>query len=208
MIARPPFLIYSEFISLLLSEKIINDLGATAPDLDPKGVPIQMTRHHKPSEEIIFERLSIIIPEIEKYFGIEYRGTEEMMFEWFPQGSRGDLRSENSNFLRKKWVRTKDRDISAILFLSDYNDKIPFESDYEVCGGKLEFSQHKFSFNPNRGTLVIFPSVPHFINATSLVEAGDLYQVRIHMAAKMPYLYNPKNFPGDYTVWFKGNIAA
>lgn len=207
MIAKSPFLVYLEFISPLLSEKVIDSLGVTTPDLDPKGTPIQMTRHHKPSEALIFERLSIIIPEVEKYYGIEYRGTEEMLFEWFPQGSHGDLRSENSNYLRKKWVRTKDRDISAILFLSDYNDNIPFESDYEVYGGKLEFSQHRFSFNPSRGTLVFFPSGPHFINATSLVQAGDLYQVRIHMAANMPYLYDPKKFPGDYKVWFKGDIA-
>lgn len=208
MITKSPFLVYRLFISPLLTEEIIDSLDVNTPDIDKKGNPLRLTRHHDKSEKILFDRLQVIIPEIEKHYGIHYRGTEHLMFEWYPQGSRGELRSENSDYLRKKWVRTKDRDISAVLFLSDYNDKVPFESEFEVYGGKLEFPQHQFSFNPNRGTLIIFPSVPHFINATSTILAGDLFQVRIHTAASVPFLYDPKKFPGDFREWFKGDIGA
>lgn len=127
-----------------------------------------------------------------------------MNFEWFPEESKGDFICENSEYLRHKWLRTRQRDLTGIIFLSDYQESLPFEQDYEVYGGKLEFVQHHFSFQPKRGTLIIFPSDPHFINITSKIIAGDLFQVRFHIAATQSYLYNPTVFPGDYSSWFKG----
>ena len=88
------------------------------------------------------------------------------------------------------------------MFLSDYSENYPFDSDYEVYGGKLEFPQHDFGFNPERGTLIMYPSGPHFINAFSEVLAGDLFAARFHFGTHMPFLYNPEEFPGDYTNWF------
>ena len=127
---------------------------------------------------------------------------ERVQFEWYPQGSVGEAHAENSNFLRGKWLRTKQRDLTAVLFLSDYQDADTLEEEFEVYGGKLEFPQHKFGFNPMRGTLVVFPSDPHFINITSGVFVGDLFQARIQLAAQVPYLYQPQDFPGNYTMWF------
>jgi hypothetical protein len=138
------------------------------------------------------------------YYQQAYKGTERMQFEWYPEGCTSEFVCENSEFLRQKWLRTKARDFTCILFLSDYQEKIPFEQEFEVYGGKLEFVQHKFGFNPKRGTLIVFPSDPHFINITTPILAGDLFQVRIQIAAKSPYLYNPQDFPGNYTTWFKG----
>ena len=48
----------------------------------------------------------------------------------------------------------------------------------------------------------MFPSSPHFINATTDVTYGDLFQARFHISAQAPYLYDPKEFPGTYTDWF------
>lgn len=202
--ARSPFYIVQGFLSPKYCEQIVDSLGFYTPDETPDGKPQKMVRHHEKSEDIIFNGLQVLIPSLMAYYDVEYRGTEHMLFEFYAQETLSEPLCENSNYLRSKWVRTKERDLSGVLFLSDFNDNVPFDSEYEVYGGKLEFPQHKFGFNPQRGTLIIYPSDPHFINATSPILFGDLYQVRLHIATKKPYLYDPTKFPGDYRTWFKG----
>lgn len=199
---KSPFLIYQRFLSPLLCEEVIDQLGVTIPDIDPEGNPVPSVRHNNVAEKMIFERLESIYATVEQYYNIEYRGTEKMFFEWYPQGSVGKPICDGSDYLQKKWVRTRDRDVTAVLFLTDHRETVPFDPDYEVRGGKLEFPQHGFGFNPERGTLIFYPSTPQFVNAVAPVEAGDLFQVKIHLAAKSPFLYQPTDFPGNYTVWF------
>lgn len=197
-------MVFQEFISPLLAELIVDQLNVTTPDTDVEGKPLPMQRWDDLCEDLVFERLEKIIPDIASYYNIDYAGTERMLFEWYPPECEGsELQCENSAYLKKKWLRMKNRDVTGMLFLSSYQAKVPFDNEFEVFGGKLQFPQHQFSFNPERGTLVLYPSGPHFINATSAIYAGDLFQVRIHIAAKQPYLYNPKEFPGDYREWFK-----
>ncbi len=198
-----PFLIFQQFISPLLCEQIVDDFEAFEPDVDIAGVPVKALRSSEEAEGIIYEKLQELIPTIQQHYNVEYRNTESIVFEWIPEGATTQPTCENSAFLRKKWVRTKDRDLSAILFLCDYQDVVPFDSDYEVYGGKFEFPQHGFGFNPQRGTLVIYPSDPHFINSNAPVTYGDLFQARIQMTTKKPFIYQPENFPGDYRTWFK-----
>ena len=206
---KAPFYIVQEFVSPLYCEEIVDDLASlfTVPDTrgktEEERLPLKMSRHHERHEGVLFDRLQQIVPQVEKYYNIEYKATETMQFEWFPTTSKGTFECGNSKYLRQKWLRVHDRDLTGILFLVDYQEKVPFETDYEVYGGKLEFVQHYFGFNPQRGTLILFPSDPHFINITSEILVGDLYQVRFHIAAKRPYLYNPQQFPGNYTTWFK-----
>ena len=203
-VAKSPFLIFQEFISPKTCETIVDKLGFYSPDTDQQGHPIKMFRFHEESERIIFDRLQAITPEIINYYGADnYRGTEQIIFEYITPGTACEPICENSNYIRKKWVQTKDRNISAVLFLSDHNEIVPFDSEYEVYGGKLEFPQHHFGFNPTRGTLIVYPSGPHFINATANIAAGELFQARIHIATQTPYLYQPDKFPGDYRSWFK-----
>lgn len=201
---KSPFYIVEEFVSPLLCEELIDICDFTVPDSDKDGKYVKTMKSSERAEAIIYERLLLLIPEIQDYYSFQYKGTEPMMFEWFPEGTQGEAAAENSIFVRGKWLRTKQRDFTGILFLCDYQDQFPFEQDYEVYGGKLEFPQHAFGFNPRRGTLVIFPSDPHFINITSGVQLGDLYQVKIQIAANAPYIYNPQNFPGNYLHWFAG----
>jgi len=130
-----------------------------------------------------------------------------MSIEWFPTSSTGSAVCENSHFLRGKWLRTKQRDLTGVLFLVDYQDEPPLAAEFEVYGGRLEFPQHGFGFNPKRGTLIVFPSDPHFINITTKVLIGDLFQARIQIAAKAPYIYNPQEFPGNYTRWFASLLS-
>jgi len=203
-VAKSPFYVIQNFLSPKQCEKIVDDLDFYSPDFDRDGNPVKMYRYREESEMTVFNRLQPLIPNLMEYYGAEYRATETIQFEYFAAGVAAEPICENSDYLRKKWVRTKDRDITGVLFLSDYNDNPPFDSEYECYGGKLEFPQHGFGFNPQRGTLIVYPSGPHFINASTTVLSGDLFQARIHMATKLPYLYDPSQFPGDYHSWFKG----
>lgn len=199
---KSPFYVVEEFLSPLLCEEIIEICDFTVPDLDKEGHNVKTMKSNERAEAIIYERLLLLLPEIQAHYQFIYKGTEPIMFEWYPDGCRGNMGAENSTYLRGKWLRTKQRDITGILFLCDYQETIPFEQDYDVYGGKLEFPQHAFGFNPRKGTLILFPSAPHFINITADVHAGDLIQARIQIAAKDPYLYDPQKFPGNYLSWF------
>ncbi|MGI0076854.1 MAG: hypothetical protein ACREAU_05560 [Nitrosopumilaceae archaeon] len=201
---RSPFLVYENFLSPLLCEQIIDGLNYFTPDIDREGKPLMMQKHHEVFEDIAFKRLKQIVASVQEYYGFTYNGTERMYFEWYPQSTVSQPKCENSNYIRKKWVRTKNRDISGVIFLVDYQETIPFDTKFEVFGGKLEFPQHNFGFNPTRGTLILFPSGPHFINCVSPIFAGDLYMIRFHIAAQLPYLYNPEKFLGKFTDWFQG----
>ncbi len=207
MTPKSPFIVYQEFLSPLLCEEIIDEMDVTVPDTDPYGDPIPSIRHNKKSEKFIFDRLQQILGTIQEYYRVEYRGTEKMLFEWYPQGSTGKLTCDSCDFVGKKWVRTRDRDITAILFLTNYNETPSFDDTYEVYGGKLEFPTHNFGFNPERGTLILFPGTPHFINAVSPVQVGDLFQIRIHIATKTPFLYQPADYPGNFFSWFPNLIG-
>lgn len=201
--SKSPFYVIEEFISPLMCEDLIDLCNFNVPDTDRDLKEIKTVRTSETAEQLVFERFQLALTELQAYYQFRYRGTERIGFEWFPEGSSGKFQSENSEHLSGKWVRTRSRDLTGVLFMSDYQEKTPFESEYEVYGGKLEFVQHKFGFNPQRGTLVVFPSDPHFINITSPVLAGDLYQARIQVAAQAPFLYDPRSYPGNYTTWFK-----
>ncbi len=202
MVPKSPFLIRQQFLSPLLCEQIILAMNTTTPDYDVQGRGIVSVRHNERAENIVFDKIAPIIPEIESHFGMDYRGFERPAFEWYIEDIDEKWKCGNSEYLRDKWVRVRDRDLTGILFLMDHQDTTPFDVDFEVCGGKLEFPQHQFGFNPERGTMILFPSGPHFLHRTAPVKAGDLFQVRFHIAADSPFLYQPSDFPGDYTTWF------
>lgn len=198
---KSPFYVVQNFISPKQCEIIVDDLGYYEPDLDVEGNPVLMQRHHADSESVVYTRFKTILPTLEKYYGFDHKGTEHVTFEYRAAGVEPEAVCDNSKWVNKKWVQTKDRALSAVLFLSDYQEKVPFDSDYEVFGGKLEFLQHKFGFNPQRGTLIIYPSGPHFINAHAEILAGELYTARFYIASQMPWFYQPSDFPGNYLSW-------
>lgn len=202
MNSKSPFYIVDEFISPLLCEELIDLCDFSFPDVDINDKFIVTKKTCEKAESIIYERLLLLFPKLQEYYNVVHKGVEPIMFEWLVEGCRGEIGAENSVFVQGKWVRTKQRDLTGILFLCDYQEKIPFEDDYEVYGGKLEFPQHRFGFNPRRGTLIIFPSDPHFINVTTDIFVGDLIQARIQIASQTLLLYDPTQFPGDYTSWF------
>lgn len=201
---KSPFFVIEDFLTPKQCEAVINRLDFFDPDEDNEGNPIKMIRYNEWSENLIYDKFVNNVPTIEQYYSFKHRATEQVTFEYYAEGTQSTPSCENSSWLRKNWVRTRDRDLTAVVFLSEYQDQIPFDDDFEVYGGKLEFIQHNFGFNPQRGTMILFPSGPHFINAISEVEAGELLLAKFHIAAAEPYLYDPSNFPGDFSSWFAG----
>lgn len=202
---KSPFWIYPNLISPKICEQIVDKMDLFTPDVDQDGYPLPVIRHDDRSEEQIFDHLEPLLPNILEYYqSADYTGTERVTFEFYGEGTQGKPHCENSSYINRIWSRTTNRDFSCVLFLSNYNNEPPFDDEYEVYGGKLEFPQHNFGFNPTRGTLIVFPSGPHFINAVSPVIAGELFLARFHISTALPYNYNPNNFPGDYRAWFRG----
>lgn len=201
---KSPFLVYQDFISPKLCDDIITKIQVKEPTLDDDGFAVKLERFNAESQDILFSRFKELIPEVEQHYGLTYRGTEEILFQYFPvsKGLAEEPNCANSKYLRKKWVKIKDRDLTGILWLKDYNNVVPIELKTEVYGGKLEFPQYNFSLHPQRGTLVLYPAYPHFITAISQILIGDLYCARFQVSAE-EWLYQPENFPGTWTDWFK-----
>jgi len=204
---KSPFLVYQEFLSALLCEEIVDSLDLSIPNEDVEGNPLKMVMHHERLEDIIYHKFLDKIPNINNHYDVEHNGTTEIDFEWIPQGcNQGDPVCENSRLMnvkgRNKWARVRNRDLTCVLFLSSYCNKPNFDSDYEVYGGKLNFPAFDFGFNPERGTLIIYPSGPNFINLISPIIVGDLILARFHISTKMPFVFDIDNFNGSYHNWF------
>lgn len=203
---KSPFLIIQDFLSPKLCEQIVDGLNFIEPDCDKDEKPILTIKSNSRYEQIIFDYVQNELPNIEAHYNVTYRGMKPVEFKWYPEDCKAEsgFTCENAFYNKdKKWAKNKDRDLTGIIFLSDFNDKPPFESEYEVYGGKLEFVQHRFGFNANRGTLIMYPSGPHFLNQVQDIIVGDLFLAKFHIATQLPFLYDPKQFPGDYKTWFE-----
>jgi hypothetical protein len=202
--SKSPFLVYQNFISPKLCDQVLEKIQVNEPTLDDDGFATKMERFNLESQNIIFSKFKTIIPEIEQHYDLKYRGTEEILFQYFPvtNGLAEEPNCANSKFLRKKWVKVKDRDITGILWFKDYNNQVPIDVKTEVYGGKLEFPQYNFSLHPQRGTLILFPAYPHFITAISQILVGELYCARFQVSADQ-WLYHADKFPGTWVEWFK-----
>ncbi len=205
MTVKSPFLIYQEFLSPKACDQVLDLIKVSAPNLDKEGNPAKMERFHNDAEDLIYQRFQPLIPEIEAHYGLKYKGTERLLFQYFPEGMPGIAETphcESSAFVRKKWVKVRDRDLTGILWLKDHQHEPPLDLDTEVYGGKLEFPAYNFSLQPQRGTLILYPAGPHFITATSQVLVGHHYVVRFHIAADGIWLYQPSEFGGTWKEWF------
>ncbi len=205
--SKSPFYVVPDFISQKTCDYLVSSSGITEPNEDHEGRAVltkQMMDEH--CETLLYNRLQEVLPEIEKHYGFKTRGVESMEFSWMPEDCADgvEVRCGNSVYIRQQWMKNKDRDFTVHLFLSTFNDTTSetFDPDLEVYGGKLQYPQYKFSFNPQAGTMIVHPAGPHFIHAYSPVIAGDLFYVTFHISAESVHIYQPTDYPGDYTTWF------
>lgn len=200
---KSPFYVVPEFLSPLMCEEIVDQLEFGIPNYDRQDNPLPSVKTDADYELFLFNEFQRVKDSIAAYYGKDHRATTEFTFEWFPTGSKGEMHAENAMRAADKWIRTKDRDITCVIFLSDYQGVPPLDEDYEVYGGKLEFPQHGFGFHAQRGTMIAFPSDPHFINGVASIMAGNLYLAKFHIATDTPLYYDHKQFPGTFRDWLK-----
>lgn len=208
--SHSPFIVVQDFLSPLTCEKILNDIKVATPDRDVNGDPKKSEHFNLFWEQDIAERFRSVVPQIEQQYKAKYRGLEKPVFQYYPENAKTPAEQpgcENSKYLRKKWVMYKDVDLVGFIWLKDFNDSVPLDNATEVYGGKLEFPVYNFSLVPQRGTLVLFPAGPHFINVISHVLVGDLYQIKLNVCISEEndgrWFYQPTNFPGTWQSWFK-----
>lgn len=208
MPAKSPFLIIRDLISPLQCEDIVHRLKNTSPNSDQLGNPTVTYKGSRLSEMRITTIFNTLLPTIEEYYTFTTKTLSPFIFEWYPSGCTGQKATcEGSILLNKRgesmlWQKVKDYDFSVVVFLNDFSEEQNFDERFEVRGGKLEFPTHDFGFNANRGTTVIYPCRPQFVNAIGPVEAGDLNIIRFNIIATTEYHYDQDNFPGGYMEWF------
>ena len=205
MTYKSPFLVFQNLISPDECAELSNQVRVEPIKNDLEEFQ-SSERFHDESEKFIFNKIRPIIPKIEEHFtNFTYRGTEKIRFQQFPVTNGNPAEQphcENAVYKRKKWLKVKDRDLTGILWLKDYQDKPPFYLESQVYGGKLEFPVYNFGFQPQQGTLVIYPACERFISLTSAILVGELVCARINMAAEGIWLYDPLLYPGDFRAWF------
>lgn len=202
---KSPFLVFQHFIEPDQADQIAKEVRVE-PLKNDDGILQATERFYSPSEKILFEKFQPLIPTLEKHFtGFNYRGTEHLLFQQFPVSNGNPAEEphcENAVFKRKRWLRVKDRDLTGVLWLKDYHEVPPFNVKTQVLGGKLEFPVYNFGFQPQRGTLVIYPACERFISLTSSILVGELQCVRFHICGEGLWLYQPEGYPGDFRTWF------
>lgn len=188
---------------------MLDTLEFRDPDTsDPGGtIPLPQTIHNQLCQQIIIDRIvdADIISKIEQHYrGFTFKGSTKFDFTQLEQGCGGiPAHGENCQFLGGKWAQIKPYDLTATISLNESNTKAPFDDQYEVYGGKHEFINHSFGFMPERGTMIIHPSSPHFINAHAPIKRGALTIVKFHLVSNVPMIYQPSDYPGNYTNWFR-----
>jgi hypothetical protein len=210
---KSPFIIRPDFLSPLQCEKILSELGNYAPNYDQEGEPQKVERHNVEWEQDIIDRFQDLKPEIETRYDCEYRGLEKPLFQSFPENAKIPAEGPgcaNSKYVRKRWVKTRDVDLVAYVWLKDFNSNVPLDPRHEVFGGKLEFPAYNFSLVPQRGTLVMFPAGPHFITVISPILLGSLQQIKLTVSMRAKdggiWFYQPANFPGKWQDWLSEHM--
>ena len=203
-----PFLVIPELISPLTCEEIIGEVGFDLPTYDPVTTKAAKT---VTMNNIAATFLADVVEDgamdrIDSHFGVEVNAIDTTLFEWYPEGHKTQHAvPEVHKLINGQWTRSGEADFIGVLFLMDYHDgrSGPIDTNYEAYGGKLEFPNFKFGFNPKAGTMVIYPAAANFANATTSTELGELYQVRFYIRTPAPYSYDPRNFSGNHTTWFR-----
>lgn len=207
---RSPFFVIENAVSPAKCELLIQKLGIAQPSLNEAGDPLKHERLITDAElaGYLQDALNDQVPLLEERYDGAIKSFETPLFQQYFENPKRPCEvhaCDNSRYLRKKWVKIKDTDLVAYLWLKDYNSGVPLDPRFEVYGGKLEFPAYDFSLVPTRGTLVVFPGGPHFITAVSPVLVGSLEQIKLSIKLHVDsgfWLYDPNKFPGSYQEWF------
>lgn len=203
MSTKSPFLIVPNAISPLACEEIVDSVDFAALDVDRNDKPIETTKLSEFASEFVHNEIHKIQDVIRAKYGSKISFVDQTRVIWSNSDVVPRVQSDNSVKIKDKWLRVRNRDLTAVVFLCDFNDKPPFDSDFEVYGGKLEFPAFNFGFNSIRGTMVIMPSDPPFNHVYSPVYEGHLFISKTFITLEQPFIYTRTNFPGSWSEWLK-----
>jgi hypothetical protein len=203
---RSPFFIIHEACSPMQCEQIADSAEFIQLDTDRSGKPTMTVKHTELAHALLTQALHEHQEAIEAHYQAGIQHLEPTRVQWADGTVTPVPVCDNSTRIKDKWLRVHNRDLTALLFLSDYNDKPPFDTEFEVYGGKIEFPSHGFGFNPVRGTMIIYPSDPHFTHVFSPIGMGELFISKTFIQLDPPLLYSPKNFPGTWRQWLDQSI--
>ena len=194
---KSPFFVTQDFISPLQCETIINSLTPYQGSDSIFSIDVNVL-----SDFVTDELISLHYDTLSDYYDVNVENFETpLVFKYEGCGYKSGC--DGYSYLHQKWVRTRPRDISCMIFLNETNLEPPFDNQFEIFGGKIDFPQHQFGFNHNRGALVCHPSTPHFIHEMRPVTIGAAYIMKWYIKTETIYIHDPKLFEGDYTEWFK-----
>jgi len=211
--SKSPFLIIQDFFSAKLCEDFVEKFKVNTPNTNQDGRPIKLERIISPIEgqDLFLNKFYNYIGLIEEKYNCNYKGTEQLLLQHFPENDKlpaEETGCDNARFFRKKWIKTRDVDLTGFIWLKDYNDTAPLDDRFEVYGGKIEYPAYDFSLTPQRGTMLLFPAGPHFIHAISPVVIGDMYQIKFNVKITDKnnglWIYNPQ----DYAVGNEGFLQG
>lgn len=139
--------------------------------------------------EFIDQKILQIIPVIEQYYGVKIKDkTNSKIFnEYRPI-------CDNSIYRHGSWTKVNNYDFTCYVPLLTYNNKPPFDFETEVYGGSLIFTSFKKKYDPNMGTLLIYPSVPNFVHYHEPVKIGKLDYVKVFLTCEKQFVYNYKQW--------------
>lgn len=200
---KSPFLIIENFLSPLECDNILTYCSNIFPDEDNTGKEIKTVVKNALMQSRVWKRTEEYYNFIEKYYNVSISEQTSVDIEIYPEGcSQEKVRCENSAFINNSWKIINDYDFTVIVFLKSYNDTKEFDRDFECYGGKLEFLNHKFGFNPIQGNAIIFPSNQYFLNCTTSPKAADMLQLRYNLICDNKFKYDPTKYAGTYSDWF------
>jgi hypothetical protein len=200
---KNPFIVIDNFLSPLECESVINSLDFV-PTFSEDGKVKANIMRNRLMDMRLSKKINDLVEDIETYYKCEIDSFSAGRYEWYPTNYQAsNAECENSCLINGTWSRKNQNDFMITIILNDHQEKVPFDPDYEVKGGNLEYPTHNFSFLPKRGMVIIHPANQYFLHGIASVKAGNLYLIRICAICDAPYKYDPEQFKGSYNIWFK-----
>jgi len=202
---KSPFLVIEETISPQRCEGIVSEYALVKPSMSIDGEPLAYERYLTKNSEVLLQE---VFSQYGELIAEKYGSSIENIFPKFQQfwenvkSPAQQIALPGWKYARKKWTKTADVDLIAIIWMKDFNSSVPLDPRFETYGGKVEFPSFDFSFVPVRGTMIIFPAVPNFAYALSHVLYGSMEQIICGIKLNNSLEYKAENFPGTYRDWF------
>lgn len=201
---RSPFFIVSDALSHLGCETLIESLDPSPILLHPvTKLPVKTNLHGRYLEPMVDDTVASIRAEFENHYNITIADVKNVTVEWYAEGAATTAASIHTHTLRnQQWTKASQTDFIGLIFCSEYNARPPFDSDYEVYGGQIDFPTFRVQFKPVMGTMVIFPAAANFIWGVTQPAVGDLFLVKFDIVCTQSYQYDrQRHFSTDYRTW-------